>query len=66
MGTLIIKEKVRCPRCNGKGRVFNVEECVGTAGIAFALGLLCHDLRDECPECHGCGWIYKTTEIIEE
>jgi len=66
MGKLIIKERVICPRCKGKGRVFDVEECVCTGGIMFALELIWKDLRAECPECDGDGWIYKTTEVIEE
>lgn len=66
MGKLIIKEKVRCSRCNGRGRVFNVEECVCTAGISFVLGLIDRNMRDVCPECDGEGWIFKETEIVEQ
>lgn len=66
MSKLIIKEKVRCPRCKGKGRVFDVEECVCTAGISFVLGLIDRSMRDVCPECDGSGYIDQITEIIEQ
>lgn len=61
----IIREQVRCPRCSGKGRVFNTMDCVCTGGVAFVLGLIDPELRDRCPECKGAGWIWKTTEIRE-
>ena len=66
MSKVIIKEKIICHRCKGKGRVFDVEECVCTAGISFLLGLIDKDMRDVCPRCVGSGMIYKTTEIIEQ
>lgn len=50
---------VRCPRCNGKGKVYNHFNGLGTFGIDYlfqaALG------KQICPRCKGEGFL-----IIEE
>lgn len=61
-----MKQEVTCPKCKGKGRVFDVAECVFTAGIAFVLGAIDNHLKDICPKCGGTGSIYRKTIIEEE
>lgn len=62
----IIREKVTCPRCKGKGVVYSHELSVFTAGIGLVLQALDENLRDECPRCDGEGYIIKEIEIVEE
>lgn len=60
----IIRQEVLCPRCKGKGRIFDTIECVFTAGISLILGALDSDLKDVCPKCDGKGIVYRKI-IIE-
>lgn len=62
----IIREKVTCPRCKGKGVVYDHLLSVFTAGIGLALQALDRNMRDECPVCDGDGYVIKEAEIIEE
>ena len=61
----IIRKELTCPRCKGKGTVFDVSECVFTAGISFILGMIDSRCKDVCPECDGRGIICRKT-IIED
>lgn len=61
----LIKEEVLCPRCKGKGRIFDTAECVFTGGISLILGILDSNLKDVCPKCNGKGIIYRKI-IIEK
>lgn len=60
----IIREKVTCPRCKGKGVVYDHALSVFTAGIGLALQALDRNLRDVCPRCDGSGRITREIEII--
>lgn len=62
----IIREKVTCPRCKGKGVVYDHALSVFTAGIGLALQALDKNLRDKCPRCDGEGYVVKEIEIVEE
>lgn len=59
----LIKEEVLCPRCKGKGRIFDTAECVFT-GVSLILGILDSIFKDVCPKCNGKGIVYRKT-IIE-
>lgn len=62
----IIREKVTCPRCKGKGVVYDHAVSAFTAGIGLVLQALDRNLRDKCPLCDGDGYIVKETEIVED
>lgn len=62
----IIREKVMCPRCKGRGVVYDHAVSVFTAGIGLVLQALDENLRDECPLCDGRGYVVKEIEIIED
>lgn len=59
----IIKQEITCPKCKGSGRVFDVAECVFTAGISFVLGAIDSNLKDVCPKCGGNGTVYRKIKI---
>lgn len=61
----IIRQEITCPKCKGKGHVFNVAECVFTFGIAFVLGAIDSNLKQICPQCDGKGTVYRK-QIIED
>lgn len=62
----IVSTKVTCPRCKGKGVVYDHELSVFTAGIGLVLQALDRNLRIECSRCNGRGYLIKTTEILED
>ena len=62
----IVKREITCPRCKGKGHVFDIAECVFTAGIAFVLGSIDSNLKNTCPKCDGDGYVYQKIIIKEE
>ena len=62
----IIQQEITCPRCGGKGRIFDFAEGVCTLGITLLFGLFGPKyFKDVCPKCNGKGTVYKNT-IIEE
>ena len=61
----VIEKEVTCPKCKGTGRVFDIAECVFTAGISFIFGCIDSSLKDVCPKCEGSGTIYRKIKIKE-
>lgn len=48
---------VRCPRCKGKGKVYDVALGVFTLGISTFFEAIDEDVRDDCPRCGGVGFL---------
>lgn len=47
-----MSRKIRCPKCNGKGKV--IDKLL--AAVSFGTSLL-YDNGDTCPRCKGKGWV---------
>lgn len=62
----IIRERVTCPRCKGKGVAYDHELSVFTAGIGLVLQALDRNLRIECSRCNGRGYTIREIEISED
>ena len=46
-----------CPKCKGRGVVFDHELGVLTCGLGYLLQLFDEDEKMECPRCDGKGFI---------
>lgn len=58
-------QEVTCPRCKGKGVVYDHELSVFTFGIGAVLQACSDILKMTCPVCNGRGAVSRKTEITE-
>lgn len=63
--TKTIREEAVCPRCKGRGVVYDRALGVFTFDIGAVLQSLDRGLRDTCPRCGGSGYVFRTTTITE-
>lgn len=48
---------VKCPKCKGKGKVYDIGLGVFTYGIGTFLQLINDDYKDDCHRCGGSGFL---------
>ena len=46
-----------CPKCKGKGVVFDHELGIFTGGLGYLLQMFDEDEKMECPRCDGTGFV---------
>jgi len=48
---------VRCPKCKGKGKVYDVAAGIFTCGISTFFEFIDDNLKEDCPRCGGSGFL---------
>lgn len=48
---------VRCPKCKGRGKVYDVVAGTFTCGITIFLEFIDNNLKEDCSRCGGSGFL---------
>ena len=54
------------PKVQRRGRVYDMDGIVFTAGIGFLIQVITPETKDICPQCGGTGKVYYETIIENE
>lgn len=48
---------VRCPKCRGKGKVYDIATGIFTCGISTFFEFIDDNLKEDCSRCKGGGFL---------
>lgn len=48
---------VKCPKCKGKGKVYDIAMGICTCGISTFFEFIDDNLKEYCPRCGGSGFL---------